>query len=64
MKEKKGQWPDPMVDDLIDVIIENDKFKEKLLLTNTKKVKNRHYYSKAIDETNGAKKGVKNFLTM
>ena len=39
-KGKRGQWPEALVDDLVDVILENDKFKEKLLLTIVKNVKN------------------------
>ena len=37
---RKGQWPDDTVNDLVDIIVDNDEFKEKLLLTN---VKNGHY---------------------
>lgn len=38
------------MDDLVDIILENDKYKEKLLLTNIKNVKNSQYYSRVIEE--------------
>ena len=44
---RKGQWPDDTVNDLVDIIVDNDEFKEKLLLTN---VKNGHYYEKVVEE--------------
>ena len=47
---RKCLWNENIVDDLIDVIVENDKYKEKLLLTNTKNVKNGIYFQKVIDE--------------
>lgn len=53
LKKKQGrrkQWPEAQVDDLIDIIIENDKFKEKLLMTNVKNVKNSQYYDQVIQE--------------
>ena len=49
-KSRRGQWPEYMVDDLVDIILENDKYKEKLLLTNVKNVKNGQYYTKVIEE--------------
>ena len=51
-KSKKGrrnQWPEHLVDDLVDIILENYKYKEKLLLTNVKNVDNGQHYSKVID---------------
>ena len=53
MNTKKGRkciWAESMVCDLVDIIIENDKYKEKLLLTNVKNVKNSCYYEKVIEE--------------
>ena len=38
------------MDDLVDIILENEKYKEKLLLTNVKKVKNTQYYTKVVEE--------------
>ena len=37
---RKVEWPDHVVTDLVDIILSNDKWKTKLLLTNTKTVKN------------------------
>ena len=53
MNTKKGRkciWTESTVCDLVDIIIENDKYKEKLLLTNVKNVKNSCYYEKVIEE--------------
>lgn len=47
---RRGQWPESFVDDLVDIILEDDKFKEKLLMTNVKNVKNSQYYLKVIEE--------------
>ena len=43
-------WPEIAVTDLVDIILENEKYKTKLLLTNTKNVKNRVYYDQVITE--------------
>ena len=43
-KPRKGEMPQSVVDDIVDIILEDDKFKNKLLLTNVKNVKNGHYY--------------------
>ena len=47
-KGRKNHWPEQLVDDIVDIILENDKYKEKLLLTNVKNVKNGQHYSKVI----------------
>ena len=47
---RKQQWPTEIVNDLVDVILDNENFKTKLLMTNTKNVKNSEYYNKAILE--------------
>ena len=49
-KGRKSQWPENTVNDLVDVIIDNEKYKEKLLLTNIKNAKNGKYYEKVIQE--------------
>ena len=36
---RKPQWSTILTEDLVDIILENDKFKEKLLLTNVKKLR-------------------------
>ena len=36
---RKPQWSTISTEDLVDIILENDKFKEKLLLTNVKKLR-------------------------
>ena len=46
------EWPDHVITDLVDIILSNDKWKTKHLLTNTKTVKNSQYYSLVIDELN------------
>ena len=38
-KGRRNRWPEHLVDDLVDIILENDKYKKKLLLTNVKKRK-------------------------
>ena len=47
---RRNQWPKSWADDLVDIILENEKFKEKLLLTNVKNVKNSQYYAQVIVE--------------
>ena len=41
------------MNDLVDIIIDNEKYKEKLLLTNVKNVKNSEYYKLVIQELKG-----------
>ena len=43
-------WPEIAITDLVDIILENEKYKTKLLLTNTKNVKNGVYYDQVITE--------------
>ena len=47
---RKPQWSTILTEDLVDIILENDKFKEKLLLTNVKNSKNSQYYQQVINE--------------
>ena len=47
---RKCQWSETTVTDLVEVILENDKYKTKLLLTNTKNTKNGVYYGQVIAE--------------
>ena len=47
---RKCSWPEDTVTDLVDIILESEKYKSKLLLTNTKNVKNGIYYGEVIDE--------------
>ena len=52
-KKKSGRkchWKESVVEDLVDIILEDEKYKEKLLLTNVKNVKNGELYSKVIVE--------------
>ena len=42
---RKCLWAENVVTDLVDIILENEKFKKKLLLTNTKNTKNGIYYN-------------------
>ena len=48
-KGRKGQWPEHFFDDLVDVILYEEKLKEKLLLTNVKNKENGQHYGKAIE---------------
>ena len=43
-------WPEIAVTDLVDIILENEKYKTKLLLTNTKNVKSGVYHDQVITE--------------
>ena len=50
-RKKKGrrvQWPEDMVDDLVDIICESDYFKRKLIFTNNKAQENKKVYERAI----------------
>ena len=49
-KGRRGQWTERLADDLVDIILDNDKYSEKLLLTNVKNVRNGQYYGKVIEE--------------
>ena len=48
-KEARGQQPELLAGDYIVIILENDKYKGKLLLANVKNVKNGQYYDKVIE---------------
>ena len=47
---RKPQWTTILATEVVDIILENDKFKEKSLLTNVKNSKNSQYYPQVIDE--------------
>ena len=47
---RKCLWSEIAVTNLVDIILENEKYKTKLLLTNTKNVKNGVYYDQVITE--------------
>ena len=49
-KGRKCTWPEKTVDDLIDIILNNEVNKKKLILTNVKSVKNAKYYDMVITE--------------
>ena len=43
-------WPQIAITNLVDIILENEKYNTKLLLTNTKNIKNEVYYEQEITE--------------
>ena len=47
---RKCSWPEEAVTYLVDILLENEIFKTKFLLTNTKNAKNRLHYQEVIDE--------------
>ena len=47
---RKNQLPESWFDDLVDIILENEKFKERLLLTNVKNVKSSQQFAEVIVE--------------
>ena len=49
-KRRKGKWAEHLANDLVDIILDNDKYKGKLLLTQVKNIKNSQYYHKVIEE--------------
>ena len=49
-KGRKSQWSTNLTNDLIDIILKDDRLKEKLLMTNVKNSKNSEYYEKVIKE--------------
>ena len=49
-KGRRGEWAKHVANDLVDIILDNDKHKEKPLLTNVKNIKNSQYYRKVIEE--------------
>ena len=42
-KGRRGQWTEQLVDDLVYIILDNNKYKEKLLFTNVKNVEYGQY---------------------
>ena len=49
-KGRKCQWKESFVDDLVDIIVENEKYRQKLLLTNVKNAKNGQYIESVVKE--------------
>ena len=49
-KGRRGQWTEQLADDLLYIILDNNKYKEKLLFTNVKNVEYGQYYGKVIEE--------------
>ena len=49
-KRRRRQWTEHLADGLVNVILNNDKYKGKGLLANVKNVKNGQYYHKVIEE--------------
>ena len=47
---RKCLWSEIAITNLVDIILENEKYKTKLLFTNTKNVKNGIYYDQVITE--------------
>ena len=49
-KVRKCQWKESFVDDPLDIIVENEKYRQKLLLTNVKNAKNGQYMESVVKE--------------
>ena len=49
-KRRRRQWSEHLADDLVEVILDNDKYNGKLILANVKNVKNGQYYDKVIEQ--------------
>ena len=50
-KGRRWQWTEhDLANDLVDLILDNDKYKEKPLLTNARNIKNSQYYHKVIED--------------
>ena len=49
-KGRKCQLKESFVDDLVDIIVENEKYRQKLLLTNVKNAKNGQYMESVVKE--------------
>ena len=49
-KGRRGQWTEHLANDLVDITLDSDKYKEKLLLANIKNIKSSQYYHKVIEE--------------
>ena len=50
-KVRKYQWKESFVDDLVDIIVENEKYRQKLLLTNVKNAKNGQYMESVVKDS-------------
>ena len=49
-KGRKCTWKETLVNDLVDIILENDTYRTKLLLTNVKNAKNGIYYDQVVNK--------------
>ena len=49
-KVRKYRWKESFVDDLVDIIVENEKYRQKLLLTNMENAKNGQYMESVVKE--------------
>ena len=49
-KGRRGLWTEHPANGLVDIILNNAKYKEKLLLTNAKNIKSSQYHHKVIEE--------------
>lgn len=47
---RKAQWSDSLVNDMVDIIINDENYKRKLIFTNVKNQKNGAIYSKVLEE--------------
>ena len=47
-KGRKYQWKESFVDDLVDIKVENEKYRQILLLTNVKNAKNGQYMESVV----------------
>lgn len=51
-KGRRGSWKESHIDDMIDIIVNNDNYKKKLVFTNLKKQKNSEVYGSILKELN------------
>ena len=49
-KGRKCHWSETLVNDLLDITVENDKYRQKLLMTNIKNAKNSQYMDCVVKE--------------
>ena len=49
-KGRKYQWKESFVDDLVDIKVENEKYRQMLLLTNVKNAKNGQYMESVVKD--------------
>ena len=47
---RKAQWPEGLLNDLVDIIVNDEYFRKKLILTNTKSQKNYEIYQRVLLE--------------